>query len=585
MKLRSLCQVTLYGIVSVGIMYGQTMPPKLVCAVPQPNGDVVLTWQPQPFNCGPVYIYASTNRNGPYTLLASVPLSPPTYTHVGANANSQTWYYYVTDDPSCNGTPVISSDTLDSKQPQPPLIRSVSVESNDSVLIRWYPSSEPDAYAYVVYVYDSVAGNFLPLDTVPHPVDSYWHTINHPLRPVEASQHPETYTIALMDSCGTIGPLQDSTHTTIFLKTSIERCKEQAVMNWTNYRGFNVSDYFPTWSINQNTSAENIGTDTTYTIALQREKDTLCTRVYATVNTDRVSSNRVCQITEFVKSPDIFKIMVATVDIDSAVRLIWYVDSTADLARMVIRRQEYNNSSPLPVENIPWTRQSVYQYVDSLTDPTIAPVYYIIEADDSCGRKYITDNFARTVHLKVKASQAFVNFLEWNKYEEWTGTPRIQYVWRRIDNQDWKVIYTLDSSVTTLTDEIRTRNSETGLFCYRVCIEEENNPYVQDLQACSPVICDYQKVVIYMPNAFDPTTGSVFKPIMRYDQWIEYEFRIYNRYGQIVFATTDPTQGWDGTYRGNKVPAGTYTYQIIAKHSNGTEYARSGFFVVVYPEN
>ncbi|NPA35061.1 MAG: gliding motility-associated C-terminal domain-containing protein [Chlorobi bacterium] len=580
-NLSKLVLVLLWFIVNLA--YAQTQPPKLVCAVPQPNGDVVLTWQPQPFNCGPVYIYASTNRNGPYTLLATVPLNPPTYTHIGANASSQIWYYYITDDPSCNGPPALSSDTLDSQQPQPPIIRSVSVESNDSVLIRWYPSSEPDAYAYVIYVYDSVAGNFLPLDTVPHPVDSYWHTIFHPLRPVEASQHPETYTVALMDSCGTIGPLQDSTHTTIFLTTTIDRCKEQAIMVWTRYGGYNPNDYTAYWTINNQPNSQNVQTDTIFYISLEREGDTLCTRVNATVPPDIVSSNRICQITEFVKSPDIFKIMVATVELDSAVKLIWYVDSTADLARMVIRRQEYKNNSPLPIVNIPWTKQSTFTYIDSLTDPTIAPVYYIIEAEDSCGRRYITDNHAQTVHLKVKSSQAFVNFLQWTKYQQWTGNTRIQYILRSIDNGDWQVIYTLDSSTTSLTDEIRTRNSESGLFCYRICVEEENNPFISDLQACSPPICDYQKAVIYVPNAFNPETGSLFKPIMRYDQWTQYEFRIYNRYGQIVFRTTKPTEGWDGTYRGNQVPSGTYTYQIIATHQNGTEYAKSGFFVVVYP--
>lgn len=68
----------------------------------------------------------------------------------------------------------------------------------------------------------------------------------------------------------------------------------------------------------------------------------------------------------------------------------------------------------------------------------------------------------------------------------------------------------------------------------------------------------------FIPNAFTPFNGdslnSVWKP-EGFD-FTDYELIIFNRYGEIILETTDATQGWDGTYRGNEVPEGVYYYMI-----------------------
>ncbi|MCG8700909.1 MAG: gliding motility-associated C-terminal domain-containing protein, partial [Bacteroidales bacterium] len=44
--------------------------------------------------------------------------------------------------------------------------------------------------------------------------------------------------------------------------------------------------------------------------------------------------------------------------------------------------------------------------------------------------------------------------------------------------------------------------------------------------------------------------------------------QVFNKWGRLIFETTDFSVGWDGTYRnGNKAPAGVYVYQI--SYSNG----------------
>jgi gliding motility-associated-like protein len=37
---------------------------------------------------------------------------------------------------------------------------------------------------------------------------------------------------------------------------------------------------------------------------------------------------------------------------------------------------------------------------------------------------------------------------------------------------------------------------------------------------------------------------------------------IWNRWGQLVFSSTDPTKGWDGNYQGTSVQTGVYAYVV-----------------------
>ncbi|MFY7668308.1 MAG: gliding motility-associated C-terminal domain-containing protein, partial [Crocinitomicaceae bacterium] len=37
---------------------------------------------------------------------------------------------------------------------------------------------------------------------------------------------------------------------------------------------------------------------------------------------------------------------------------------------------------------------------------------------------------------------------------------------------------------------------------------------------------------------------------------------VYNRWGELIFETSDPTQGWDGTHNGNKCQDGTYIWKL-----------------------
>lgn len=67
---------------------------------------------------------------------------------------------------------------------------------------------------------------------------------------------------------------------------------------------------------------------------------------------------------------------------------------------------------------------------------------------------------------------------------------------------------------------------------------------------------------VYIPNSFTPHDGkfnNTFGPVQECDLE-SYLFKIYNRWGEVIFESRNPLEQWDGTYLGRNVTTGTYTY-------------------------
>ena len=71
---------------------------------------------------------------------------------------------------------------------------------------------------------------------------------------------------------------------------------------------------------------------------------------------------------------------------------------------------------------------------------------------------------------------------------------------------------------------------------------------------------------LLLPSAFSPNGDGVNDcfGIRFYEGITELEFRIFNRWGENVFYTTDPTACWNGRFRG-KINPGNYVYYLKAK--------------------
>jgi gliding motility-associated-like protein len=59
------------------------------------------------------------------------------------------------------------------------------------------------------------------------------------------------------------------------------------------------------------------------------------------------------------------------------------------------------------------------------------------------------------------------------------------------------------------------------------------------------------------------------------------EFRIYNRYGQMVFETTEQSLGWDGTQNGRDLNPGTFVWVLDVRFAEGNQERFTGDVTLV----
>lgn len=95
---------------------------------------------------------------------------------------------------------------------------------------------------------------------------------------------------------------------------------------------------------------------------------------------------------------------------------------------------------------------------------------------------------------------------------------------------------------------------------------------------CSDTLCAsivmQEEFTIFIPNTFTPNSDEFNHQLVTYLNGIDdfnFEMKIYNRWGQVVFVTNDKNQFWDGTYNGKEVQDGSYNWKIVVKDPNQDE--------------
>jgi gliding motility-associated-like protein len=87
---------------------------------------------------------------------------------------------------------------------------------------------------------------------------------------------------------------------------------------------------------------------------------------------------------------------------------------------------------------------------------------------------------------------------------------------------------------------------------------------------------------IYIPNAFTPNDDSS-NDIMyvRGNTIKELDFKIFDRWGEKVFESNDPSRGWDGQYKGTLATPAVYVYYVEAVCFNNERFFKKGNITLI----
>ena len=98
---------------------------------------------------------------------------------------------------------------------------------------------------------------------------------------------------------------------------------------------------------------------------------------------------------------------------------------------------------------------------------------------------------------------------------------------------------------------------------------------------------DSVKVVVVpiFPNAFTPNGDGLndkFRIIgVQPENITEFNLQIFNRLGQIIFSTSDITEGWDGNFNGAKCPTDTYVWKMFYTDNKKTIITKKGTVILI----
>lgn len=537
-----------------------------------------LVWTLPVNTCGPFQnylIFGSTSPAGPFNLIATIPNQNQT-SFFHAAAGTQVWYYYMQSNNTCPGAIRLSSDTLSSNPPQQIPIRSASVV-NDQVVLTWTASSDPQVDRYIIY--RTTSGGTIPVDTVFG--TTTWTDLG-----ANPGMGSEFYYVLAADPCGNTS-LFDLAHQTIFVTAAVDACARTLTLTWNPYINWpgGVGEQVIWLSLNGQPAQpfDTIsGGATQYVFTNADDADTYCFTVRAReAGTNNVArSNEICLDPDLIQPPRQMAITFITVNAAQEPELEWAWEDYAELTSADIERknaagqfqaiQPVSVTPPLMVKN---------SYKDMGTDASVQPRTYRISATDQCDIAWVTSP-ATPAFLQAASLPNFQNILNWSPLMIDQAIIEEHEIFE-VRGSLILPLGTTDANTFTFNHILDPSNPPLAPVCYVV---ETTYTIVLPSGAQerrfsrSNIDCASQELRIWVPNAFAPRgLNYLFRPVVVFLDGGQYSMDIYNRWGERVFATTDPGTGWDGKRDGRKDAApGVYVYHIRVVSSDGQETTRTG---------
>jgi gliding motility-associated-like protein len=97
------------------------------------------------------------------------------------------------------------------------------------------------------------------------------------------------------------------------------------------------------------------------------------------------------------------------------------------------------------------------------------------------------------------------------------------------------------------------------------------------------IVKTVKQVEVYVPTAFTPDgdgKNDYLRPILMGVKQVRF-FRVFNRWGQLLFETTSDRPGWDGTVKGVKQPTQAVVWMVEALGLDGVNYVKKGTSVLL----
>lgn len=461
-------------------------------------------------------------------------------------------------------------------------IRYVSVIGPTSIRIAWNPTTSTSFDRYRLS--RDAGGGFTVLQTSSVIGDSAYTDVT-------ASTLTQAYSFALdvLDICNKPS-VPGSIHSSIYLQGS-SSAPGQVQITWNPYTGWagGVQEY-RIYRANNLTAIPSFlttvpGSATSFTDA------SLCAGDYCYVVEAIMAggpytsfSNRACVAAQSSASTTPIDLSNVTVDYNANNIIVNWGTTTNPASNFVIDRQQ---------DNQPWvsnyqviTGGSANTFRDLNVDVMNSTYSYRIRYTDTCGNVNNNSNIGKSILLSAQVDRVLNKdiILNWTRYSDWGAAGVAQYdVYQR--NNSTGTLSLIGS--TTDTNYVDTSALRFGIsfdgFCYLV-IARKSGGTVADSSA-SNISCTLFPSTLFLPTAFTPGGRDNLNNIYRAVGMSigSFNMKIFDRFGNLVFESNDPNEGWNGQMNnsGADCPQGMYQVVVRAKGADRKNFRQDATLMLV----
>ena len=503
----------------------------------------------------------------------------------------------------------VAGETVnDELDPDAPVVTHVDVHPElQDAEVHWTPSPAADLAGYIIYL--CTGGFQTPIDTIFDPTATSYLNLQS-----NAGSLIESYNVAAFDSCY-VGGMPDpgaasqQCATTISLQATRTACEDFAVLSWMGAYGWEGSvvegQIFGNEEVPPGSGpwggpvllgtvgpgvtswvheGAGLGSNWRYHVAL----------VTSTGATGL--SNRRTVSFDYPAVPQGTNIRRATVDdATGGVEVVVDLDpSSLEPHRYHLERKRAGDDdafyAPVAVQSAVGSLGAMpLVFLDTAVSTEATAYTYRLSIENACGDVVGSTESATTVLLSgIPDAELMRNTLSWTPYAGFPGSVAAYRVYRRAQRDGVpELVATLPPYVTTHEDDVSDRFEQPGDFCYVIeAVDSQDSPTGGINFALSNAVCLTQPPLIWVPNAIltssEIESNRVFRPVIGFADLGTYVLEVYGRWGDVLFATNDFEQGWDGTWNGALVKEGAYGFSLVVQDGAGRAYTQSGLVYVLH---
>lgn len=230
---------------------------------------------------------------------------------------------------------------------------------------------------------------------------------------------------------------------------------------------------------------------------------------------------------------------------------------------------------------VEWTLDTFFNDLD--VDPSIFQYKYRVRFKDFCNEKNQTSNNGSTILLKGHVDNT--NFVyNWTPYEEWLeGTYAFVVEQSSFATGPFSQVSVLEPSVTSFVETGRASNADSSFY---VRVKALSGGIIPDT-SYSNIVKMNPLASLHVPNSFTPN-GDGINDLFEMsglgfvrEGEDHFSIKIFNRWGELMFESSQYGEFWDGSFKGNTCPVGNYLYYLEYTGVDNHIHSRSGEVKIV----